>query len=861
MKHRAGPYAILLALFVLAFAYQARLSVETVRDLLRPEEHAQAPFGIGQGRRAASAAPSVRFVRDKALAPDLLEGDVLLAVEGKPYVGASVLAAAVAARRPGDELRLRVRRGAEERDVVVRLTTEWRGPMQRSAAYTVWLDLVMPWFCLLVGFWVALARPEDRRAWLLLALMLSFAHIMWSPDLMSWEGWLRPEAVGFHSVWNSTWPLWIFLFGLYFPEPFDWERRHRALKWIVIVPFLVLAAASAVSSVGMSEDFRAAALVDPFLRPLRRWFMAINMVPVALFVLAVAVKWRTERSADSRRRLRLLLVGTVISMGPRFALAAHDLLRPPGRGPWMTPWMLPAFAMMFLFPVTLAYVIVVQRAMEIRVVLRQSVQYALARRSLWALRAILGALIIWWAVSLTGREQLNLFETILVGSIAAAAVIATTHLSERAAVWIDRRFFREAYNSEQSLSELGNEVRTMVEERTVLETVARRVSQSLHVPRVAILTQSNGHFAPAYAVGWESAPELALPAASATVEHLQQTREPAPVYFDDSSSWIQRLQENERRSLDALDSRLLVPLAVKDRLLGFISLGEKRSEAPYSRTDVRLLQSVATQVALALENSQLAAAIAEEAAHRERLNRELEIAREVQERLFPQKLPPTTGLDYAGLCRPAQGVGGDYYDFIALPGGQLGIAIGDVSGKGVSAALLMASLQASLRGRTHSRVGGLADLMRDLNQLIYDSTPSNRFASFFYAEYDPVLKRLTYVNAGHNAPMLFRDGEVMRLDAGGMVLGCIPSAAYVEQTVELAPGDRIVAFTDGISEALNESEEEWGEPRLVATVAAEPPALPAKDLIDRILAAVDGFVAGTPQFDDLTLVVLRVLPQ
>jgi sigma-B regulation protein RsbU (phosphoserine phosphatase) len=310
-----------------------------------------------------------------------------------------------------------------------------------------------------------------------------------------------------------------------------------------------------------------------------------------------------------------------------------------------------------------------------------------------------------------------------------------------------------------------------------------------------------------------------------------------------------------------LDSRLLVPLAVKDRLLGFISLGEKRSEAPYSRTDVRLLQSVATQVALALENSQLAAAIAEEAAHRERLNRELEIAREVQERLFPQKLPPTTGLDYAGLCRPAQGVGGDYYDFIALPGGQLGIAIGDVSGKGVSAALLMASLQASLRGRTHSRVGGLADLMRDLNQLIYDSTPSNRFASFFYAEYDPVLKRLTYVNAGHNAPMLFRDGEVMRLDAGGMVLGCIPSAAYVEQTVELAPGDRIVAFTDGISEALNESEEEWGEPRLVATVAAEPPALPAKDLIDRILAAVDGFVAGTPQFDDLTLVVLRVLPQ
>ena len=160
------------------------------------------------------------------------------------------------------------------------------------------------------------------------------------------------------------------------------------------------------------------------------------------------------------------------------------------------------------------------------------------------------------------------------------------------------------------------------------------------------------------------------------------------------------MRPQDRDSLRALKTQLLLPLAVKKRLLGFVSLGAKQSEEPFSGTDVRLLESVATQTALALENSNLTAAMATEMASRERLNRELEIAREVQERLFPQTYPEVAGLDYAGKCRPAQGVGGDYYDFLELPAGKFGIAIGDVSGKGVPAALLMAGLQASLRGQT-----------------------------------------------------------------------------------------------------------------------------------------------------------------
>src|SRR5215467_2990634 len=185
----------------------------------------------------------------------------------------------------------------------------------------------------------------------------------------------------------------------------------------------------------------------------------------------------------------------------------------------------------------------------------------------------------------------------------------------------------------------------------------------------------------------------------------------------------------------------------------------------------------AAQTALAHEVARLTTAIGREMAQRERLNRELEIAREVQEHLFPQRLPPVQGLEYCGQCRPAREVGGDYYDFLELPDGRLGIAVGDVSGKGVGAALMMASLEASLRALA-SVVQDPADLMGRVNSLVYQASASNRYATLFYAQYHPAMRRLTYVNAGHNPPVVLRNSggtcQVLRLDTGGSVIGLLP---------------------------------------------------------------------------------------
>jgi sigma-B regulation protein RsbU (phosphoserine phosphatase) len=291
-----------------------------------------------------------------------------------------------------------------------------------------------------------------------------------------------------------------------------------------------------------------------------------------------------------------------------------------------------------------------------------------------------------------------------------------------------------------------------------------------------------------------------------------------------------------------------------------ILLGDKRSEEAYSRDDRDLLATVAEQTALALDYGQLA----RRAAREESLRHEVEIARTVQLHLYPQALPPVAGLDYAGVCRPAREIGGDSYDFIPLGPGRLGLAVADISGKGVAAALLMANLQALLRSHAPAQPSDLGGMAAGINRLLSASLPDNRFATFFYGVVDTHGGRLTYVNAGHNPPLLLcaRDPRepprLHRLQPTGIMLGMFPEATFGQQTVDVHRGDLLVAYSDGVCDALNPRGEEYGDDRLEAVVRAGT-ALSAEALQARILEDVTAFGEGVPPFDDMTLVVARVL--
>ncbi|CAN5433963.1 hypothetical protein BH10ACI1_BH10ACI1_08280 [soil metagenome] len=368
----------------------------------------------------------------------------------------------------------------------------------------------------------------------------------------------------------------------------------------------------------------------------------------------------------------------------------------------------------------------------------------------------------------------------------------------------------------------------------------------------------------AYALGYEVSLVVNFDEENIVIEKLK-ANESLVIYQDEKDSWINKeTQENEREELKKLNSQLLLPIGAKNELAGLISLSPKLSEEPFTPNDLRLLKLVASQTGFALENSRLTETIAREAAQKERLNRELEIAREVQERLFPQELPPIEGVDYYGACRSALDVGGDYYDFLEFADGKFGIAIGDISGKGIGASLMMASLQASLRGQSLHFKDDLAGLLAQMNSLLYDASTSNRYATFFYSQYDPKTRKLSYVNAGHNPPFLLRpkndDFEILTLAEGGAVVGMLPPmlVSYKQGEIQLKKGDLIVGSTDGITEAMNPKEEEWGEEAMVGELR-KVHEKSAKEILEYIVSKADEFAAGAKQHDDMTMIVVKII--
>jgi sigma-B regulation protein RsbU (phosphoserine phosphatase) len=855
-------YVCLALLFALASAYQIRSAMYAFPNYFHFKAVAYPFVPIYDKDHAV-----LRFVFKSAREAGVRNDDVLLSVNGRPLTGLAVFGEAIRHSNPGDTLTIQFLRPGETapRSATVQLERSVAPPISLAVASLLAMKLVVPTFCILLGFWVVAVRPRDPSAWCLFLILLFF-NVFYSAGTESWGPVARDIAEGYRIAVSSSWPIFMLLFGVFFPVPFR-EKDPFWWSWskhIAITLLIISGAMNVIVALGQIENFASVASLSAALDHLSFVDFLLSFAAIGAFFACISVKVGQAVTPDAKRRLRLLYTGSIIAMAPACILFVTQNIKGGELEQIFPEWfVLSALSLMLLFPITLAYVIVVHRAMDVRVVIRQGLQYALASRGIQVIQVILTGVILITGVSFARNRHLSLANEITTIAVLILAVLWLRKAAVLLRKWIDRRFFRDAYNAEQILEALSDEVRSIVEKRPLLERVATKIAESLHIPRVAVLLEDGGFYRPAFTLGFPVALVAQLPDSGVAVRHLKQEAGPDRVYLDDENSWVNKLDlsEDERHNLASLQPQLLLPLMAKQNLLGIISLGEKRSEAPYSSTDIRLLKSVATQTALALSNAELTSAIAVEIGRREKLNREIEIAREVQERLFPQHLPEIAGLDYFGFCRTALGVGGDYYDFLALTDGKLGVALGDVSGKGIAAALTMASLQASLRADAMRAGNDIAGLITRVNAMLYDASTEDRYATLFYAQFDPATHRLSYVNAGHCPPILLRadakNDAAERLDqAGGTVVGLLPECSYEQAEVTLAPGDLLVIYTDGFSEAMNPSLEEWGDKRLLQAVS-NCNGLSAKDSIAKIMKAADAFASGAPQSDDMTLVILR----
>ncbi len=308
------------------------------------------------------------------------------------------------------------------------------------------------------------------------------------------------------------------------------------------------------------------------------------------------------------------------------------------------------------------------------------------------------------------------------------------------------------------------------------------------------------------------------------------------------------------KALQAAGVKMVIPLVSQGELVGLLNLGPRLSEQDYSTDDRTLLNDLATQAAPALRVAQLVREKRAQDLDRERIEQELRVARLIQQTLLPKKLPQLPGWQISSYYQPARAVGGDFYDFLHFDDGRLGIVIGDVTDKGVPAALVMATTRSILRSTARASVSP-GKVLEQTNDLLHPDIPPKMFVTCLYAILDPVSGRLEYANAGQDLPYLRHSGEISELRATGMPLGLMPGMFYEEKTITLAPGDSILFYSDGLVEAHNPIREMFGFPLLRKLLAGDLAGTP---VIDFLLAELATFTGdGWEQEDDVTLVTLH----
>ena len=392
--------------------------------------------------------------------------------------------------------------------------------------------------------------------------------------------------------------------------------------------------------------------------------------------------------------------------------------------------------------------------------------------------------------------------------------------------------------------------------RTSLEDTLKMtidlVFQAIPAERGFLFLKENGELSCKIARG---ASQAALPTAS----QVQLSRSITNKVLSEGASVLTsdamhdpRFQAQHSVVLSQIRSVMAVPLASGEEIFGMVYVDNPFNNR-FQEEDLKVLTTIASVASIKIENDRLL----DERLEKRRMEEELKVASEIQMRLQPFSPPKLQGWDMTGVSFPCREIGGDYYDFIHRKrDSHLIVAVGDVSGKGTGAALLMSSLHAAVRAQSQTRAS-TSEVMGEINQYIFENSPSNKFLTLFYGGLDPTTGILTYSNGGHNAPIFVRrSGEVERLDKGGLPIGMMQGVVYQEASVTFDPGDVLVIYSDGITESINEREEEFEEERLIEVVKTNM-GRSASGIRDRIDEALSRFVGTTAPVDDMTLMIIK----
>ena len=788
--------------------------------------------------------------------------DAIVAINGEPLDTPGPFNDGVVRGKPGDTLRLTVRRPGTPGTLEMTATLDagrLRSPARTGAQRLALSPLLLyPIPAIVVALVVLAMRVHDRNAWL---LALIFAGLGTGPletvESLSHPAW-RSFLVSYSLLFSGLSPAFFYALMSVFPARSALDRR---VPWVTPV----LVAAAAVFFV----PYAAAALISGSLWSIVRAFSpagmrALDRVTVTFSLLAwilgfVSLLLNCGRAVEpeARRKARLLGWSFAVGLVPWMALVVTAFYLQ--RGLFDLPFWLwvPCALLMMLVPVLFGYAVVKHRVLGFSVLVRRSARYVFVQRGFVLLALALSVAVTAVFVAAISRVLPHLTDAALPAGIAAGTLFGLALFLTGGAVAtqvtrrIDRAFFRGAYDARQILEDLARQTALAQDRDELAALLDGQLRQALHPRRLDIYLRDQSGALRLFVRGAPDSPgELDVPPALAAK------------FAEGGRPCSARDEAMPCSALAAMSAECVVPMLSRRRaLVGLIVLGDRLSEELYSREDETLLASIASQAGGALENLLLAEQMAERMEADRRAAQELRIAAEVQRRLLPVKTAAMATIEYAGRCVQARSVGGDYYDFLDLGRGQLGLVLGDVSGKGLYAALLMANLQASVRSLSaRLATEDLTALLASLDHSFDEATAGNHFATLFFGHYDDVRRRLRYANCGHQPPFLLRaGGGVERLGVTGGAIGLLDEWTCAVEEIVLEPGDLLALYSDGVTEAMSPTGEEFGEARLLEALSLHRDR-PLTEAMERVVGAVRAF-GGAEQSDDLTLVLVRARPE
>jgi len=659
-------------------------------------------------------------------------------------------------------------------------------------------------------------------------------------------------------IWEFFFPQ-LLLFSFIFPRENRWVKRHSWLPFLIFLPHLIHFVIVVVFS--SPEQVRSIINLQPlidrfgviaqpvvilmgigllFLSLIYKFhancFALINLIYIILSISLMMLGYRHLTNPRSKKQVGFVLWGIRASMGLyaiAFIFPALNILRTSQ----VISHLLTSGAL-FIGAGSIAWAIIRYQFLDIRLIIRRGLIFSFTSALIIGLYLLTYTQGKKWIQSAMGID-IPILEIIFI-VLALFTFQPIFNLIEKV---FDRIFSRERSDYRNVLQELSHSIITTFDIKALVQKITSTLRETMALENVElILPNRDGTFSLETGNGqfnWKPNEEW--------IKILKSKEEPTG--FDEISLLVK--DDKSLDKLRKLNAFLIVPLIYRENLSGILTLSKKANKTHFTAEDMTVLSVLSGQAAIAFENAHMYQDILE----KQRMEEELRLAREIQQNLLPNVLPTGERFELAGYNLPSKEVGGDYYDFISLTEGKIGIAIGDIAGKGIPAAILMSNLQATLRISANQGIR-CSDVVSQVNGQITKTTSIEKFATFFYGIFNSKNGTFEYTNAGHNYPILWRkNGSHSLLKEGGLILGVIENIDYQTREVQLQTGDTLLLYTDGITESMNASGEEFGEERLLDCLARIKHNS-AQEILENVLTEVTAFSRSDLYSDDLTLVVL-----